>query len=132
MSNLIKYDSMQKESRLKSSAIAFSVKLVQLYDCIERKAFIKNQLARAGTSIGANIHEAEYAESTVDFIHKLGIALKECNETEYWLLVLAESCPELSENAAKLRNEAGGIRRMLISTITTIKGKIAEKEAFAR
>ena len=114
---------MQKEGRLKKSAIELSVKLIQLYDCIERKAFIKNQLARAGTSIGANIHEAEYAESTADFIHKLGIALKECNETEYWLVVLAEACTELAEKAAMLRHDAGGIRRMLISTITTIKGK---------
>ena len=114
---------MQKEGKLKNAAVAFSVKLVQLYDSIERKTFIKNQLARAGTSIGANIHEAEYAESTSDFIHKLGISLKECNETEYWLIVLAEACPALADEASKLRHEAGSIRRMLISTITTIKGR---------
>jgi len=95
----------------------------RLYDSMECKAFIKNQLARSGTSIGANIHEAEYAESTSDFIHKLGIALKECNETEYWLIVLAEACPELAEKASQLRHDAGGIRRMLISTITTLKGR---------
>ena len=114
---------MQREGRLKKTAVELSVKLIKLYDSIECKAFIKNQLARSGTSIGANIHEAEYAESTSDFIHKLGIALKECNETEYWLIVLAEACPELAEKASQLRHDAGGIRRMLISTITTLKGR---------
>ena len=101
--------------------IEFSIKLVTLYDGIERKAFLKQQLARAGTSIGANVHEAEYAESPGDFIHKLKIALKECNETQYWLEILEVTCPELTQSVQHLHHEAGSIRRMLIASINTVQ-----------
>ena len=108
-----------EKGKLKRAAIEFSVKLIHLYDNVEKKAFLKNQLARSGSSIGANIHEAEYAESRDDFVHKLKIALKECNETEYWLQVFAATCPEFEQTANNLRYEAGIIRRMLISSIQT-------------
>ena len=92
-----------EKGKLKRAAIEFSVKLIHLYDNVEKKAFLKNQLARSGSSIGANIHEAEYAESRDDFVHKLKIALKECNETEYWLQVFAATCPEFEQTANNLR-----------------------------
>lgn len=111
-------DAMDKD-RLRQATISLSVRLVQLYDQIERRSFLKNQLARAGTSIGANLFEARYAESPDDFVHKLRIALKECHECEYWLEVLASACPELATTAASLRRDAGSIRRMLISSINT-------------
>ena len=109
---------MEKD-RLRHAAISLSVRLVQLYDQIERRSFLKNQLARAGTSIGANLFEARYAESPDDFVHKLRISLKECHECEYWLEVLATACPELATTAESLRRDAGSIRRMLISSINT-------------
>lgn len=56
-----------------------------------KKYGISRQLIRSGTSIGANVREAQNAESAADFIHKLNIALKELNETEYWLLLCKES-----------------------------------------
>ncbi|MBQ5664742.1 MAG: four helix bundle protein [Akkermansia sp.] len=115
---------MEREGRLKRAAIDLAIKIVHLYDKIERKAFMKQQLGKAGTSVGANIHEADYAESPEDFIHKMKIALKECHECEFWLIVLAESCPELADEAALLRQEAGSIRRMLISSITTLQNKL--------
>ena len=111
--------SEQKKGKLIRLSIAFSVKVIALHDRINQKGFLKNQLARAATAIGANIHEADYAESRSDFIHKLKIALKECHESEYWLMVLAESCPELAEEAHMLRHDAGGIRYMLIASINT-------------
>ena len=83
-----------------------------------------NQLLRAGTSIGANIHEAQYAQGTKDFISKLEIALKECNETNYWLELLFEtySLSQLDfETFQKLCIE---LRRMLVSSITTLKSKL--------
>ena len=107
------------KDKLRQAAICLSVQLVQLYDKIERRAFLKNQLARAGTSVGANLHEARYAESPDDFIHKLRLSLKECHECEYWLEVLSTSCPELAAEADRLQREAGVIRRMLISSINT-------------
>ena len=115
---------MERKGRLKRAAVDLAIRLVHLYDNIERKAFLKQQLARAGTSVGANIHEADYAESSVDFIHKLKIALKECHECEFWLEVLAESCPELSAESEALRQDAGSIRRMLISSITTCQKRL--------
>ena len=82
-----------------------------------------NQLLRSGTSIGANIHEAQYAQGTKDFISKLEIAQKECYETEYWLELLFETgC--IKESAYKaIQNDCGAIRRMLIASLNTIKSK---------
>ena len=82
-----------------------------------------NQLLRSGTSIGANIHEAQYAQSKKDFISKLEIAQKECYETEYWLQLLFETgCMSESKYKA-IQNDCGAIRRMLIASLKTIKSK---------
>ena len=88
-----------------------------------KETVLINQLLRSGTSIGANIHEAQYAQGTKDFISKLEIAQKECYETEYWLELLFETgCIE--EPAYKvIQNDCGAIRRMLISSLNTIKTK---------
>ena len=90
----------------------------------ERKdTVLINQLLRSATSIGANIHEAQYAQSTKDFISKLEIAQKECYETEYWLELLFETNCMNEENYKALQNDCGAIRRMLISSLKTIKSK---------
>ena len=88
-----------------------------------KEAVLINQLLRSGTSIGANIHEAQYAQGTKDFISKLEIAQKECYETEYWLELFFETgCIE--ETIYKsIQNDCGAIRRMLISSLNTIKAK---------
>ena len=88
-----------------------------------KEAVLINQLLRSGTSIGANIHEAQYAQGTKDFISKFEIAQKECYETEYWLELLFETgCIE--ETIYKsIQNDCGAIRRMLISSLNTIKVK---------
>ncbi len=88
-----------------------------------KETVLINQLLRSGTSIGANIHEAQYAQGTKAFISKLEIAQKECFETEYWLELLFETgCME--EMAYKsIRNDCGVIRRMLIASLNTIKAK---------
>lgn len=88
-----------------------------------REAVLTNQLLRSGTSIGANLHEAQYAQGTKDFISKLEIAQKECYETEYWLELLFETgyIPEVQYKS--LQNSCGAIRRMLIASITTVKSR---------
>ena len=86
-----------------------------------------NQILSSGTSIGANIHEAQYAQGTRDFVSKLEIALKECHETEYWLTVLNECVPQLSEETFILRKNAGAIRYMLISSINTKLSSLNKK-----
>ncbi|MBR3767418.1 MAG: four helix bundle protein [Clostridia bacterium] len=89
----------------------------------QKESVLINQLLRAATSIGANIHEAQYAQGTKDFISKLEIAQKECYETEYWLELLFETECIAEEKYKKLHNDCGVIRRMLIASLKTIKAK---------
>ena len=84
---------------------------------------LTNQLLRSGTSIGANIHEAQYAQGAKDFISKFEIALKEAYETEYWLELLFETGYMDERTYKPIQNDCGAIRRMLISSIKTMKEK---------
>ena len=82
-----------------------------------------NQLLRCGTSIGANVHEAQYAQGAKDFISKLEIALKECNESEYWLELLYETNSLTEAEFKKFKAKCIELRRMLVSSVTTLKNK---------
>ena len=88
-----------------------------------KESVLINQFLRSGTSIGANIHEAQYAQGTKDFVSKLEIAQKECYESEYWIDLLFETDCMSEENYRTLKNDCGAIRRMLISSLKTIKSK---------
>ena len=114
------------DSVLRDKAKEFAKTIVFL--CRDMKANHKesvliNQLLRSATSIGANLHEAQYAQGTKDFISKLEIAQKECYETEYWLELLFETNCMNEEDYKTLQNDCGVIRRMLISSLKTIKSK---------
>ena len=109
------------ESKLRCLSVEFSVKIIKLCKNIKGHYSLTNQLERSGTSIGANIHEANYAQSKNDFISKLQIALKECYETEYWLELFVKSELLEIETAKEIYNECGTIRKMLISSINTAK-----------
>ena len=85
-----------------------------------------NQIIRSATSIGANIHEANYAASKADFINKFHIALKECAETEYWIEMLVGSNCITEAVSKELLNECGIIRRMLVKSVNTAKKKLDE------
>lgn len=87
----------------------------------KKESVLTNQLIRSGTSIGANIHESKYAQSTADFINKMQIALKECYESEYWLEMLNRTKCLSDDMYKELNNLCGSIRRMLISSINTVK-----------
>ena len=82
-----------------------------------------NQLLRCGTSVGANVHEAQYAQGKKDFISKFEIALKECNETEYWLELLYETKSLTEVDFKNLHSKCIELRRMLVSSVTTLKNK---------
>ena len=84
---------------------------------------IINQLLRSGTSVGANIHEAQYAQGTKDFISKLEIALKECNESEYWLELLCDTDGITKEEFEEFKKDCVEMRRMLVSSVKTMKRK---------
>ena len=99
----------------------FSIAIVTLCDAIKGKSAITNQLLRSGTSIGANIHEANYASSRADFIAKMQIALKECYETEYWLELFVKTNILSDEQYKSLKNSCGKIRKLLIASINTAK-----------
>ena len=112
------------ESKLRNLSVEFSVKIIKLCESVKGHYSLTNQLERSGTSIGANIHEANYAHSKNDFISKLQIALKECYETEYWLELFVKS--ELLDRAVAkdIYNECSTIRKILISSINTAKQNI--------
>ena len=88
-----------------------------------KESVLTNQLLRSGTSIGANLHEAQYAQGTKDFISKLEIAQKECYETEYWLELLFDTGYIPEPQYRSVQNNCGAIRRMLIASLNTIKSK---------
>ena len=102
----------------------FAVEIVNLCESMKGKSTLTNQLLRSGTSIGANIHEANYASSKADFISKMQIALKECHETEYWLKLFVKTNTINESIYNKLSNDSGKIRRILIASINTAKGSI--------
>ena len=111
------------ENKLLTLSFEFAVTIVNLVDSVKtpKSSYMLDQLARAGTSVGANIHEAQYAQSKKDFIAKLEIALKESNETSYWLKLLYETKRidmQTYQHAEKL---CGNIRRLLIASCRTAK-----------
>ena len=113
-----------KENIIKTKSFAFSIRIVRLYQylCDHRKELVMSkQLLRCGTSVGALISESEQAESRPDFIHKLGVAQKEINETIYWLELL-RATEYLTESEFKsIHQNAIEIFKMLTSIIKSAK-----------
>jgi len=113
-----------KENVLIEKSIDFGARIVKLHRYLlktKHEGVLSKQILRSGTSIGANINEAQYGNSKADFIAKLHIALKETAETEYWLRVLEKS-DYLDENmAASLLSDCLEIKRILIASIKTAK-----------
>ncbi len=114
------------ESVLRDKSREFAKDIVFLCRRLKKngvESVLLNQLLRSGTSIGANIHEAQYAQSKPDFIHKLEVSLKECNESEYWIRVLFDVDSLQREEFEKFEKECIDIRRMLVSSVTTLKNR---------
>lgn len=113
------------DSKLRTQSIDFAVSIIHLVKKLKekRESIISNQIGRSGTSIGANIHEAQYAHSEADFVSKLQIALKEANETGYWLELLYKTDYIDEAEYKSLSSACSGIRVMLISSIKTVKNK---------
>ena len=104
-----------------TESMNFAIATVLTLDTVERRGVLKNQLLRSSTSIGANIREAQYASSRADFIAKLQIALKESNESEYWLELMSNTQTLEPDKAETLLNTCRRIRFMLIRSIKTAK-----------
>ena len=113
------------ESKLRTLSIDFAVQILNLVKFLksQHETIVSNQIGRAGTSIGANIHEAQYAHGKPNFIAKLQIALKEANETRYWLELLLKTNYIDETKYQELDNVCSRIRVMLIKSINTANGK---------
>ena len=112
-----------QESKLRDQSLDFAVHIINLVKDLKSKheTIISNQIGRSGTSIGANIREAQYAHGKPDFIAKMQIALKEANETGYWLELLYKTGYIIEQTYKSLDSACTSIRVMLISSINTSK-----------
>jgi four helix bundle protein len=114
------------EYPLREKSYAFALRIIKLYKYLvaEHKEFVlSKQVLRSGTAIGALISEAKFGQSTADFISKMNIALKEANETDYWLSLLKDS-DYIDEKLYKsLHKDVNELISMLVSTVKTLKSK---------
>ena len=113
-----------KQNILRDKSYAFALRIIKLYKylCSEKKEYvISKQVLKAGTSIGALVRESEFAQSKADFVSKLSIALKEANETDYWLSLLKDSEYITEEMYNSIAPDAVELIKMLTSSIKTAK-----------
>ena len=116
---------MKKTAKEKSKAFAIRIVRLYRYLCDEKKEFVlSKQLLRSGTSIGANLAEAECAISRKDFLSKIYIALKECKETIYWLELLHETDYLTEQEFQSVSSDCEELRRILSSTTKTINSTL--------
>ncbi len=111
------------ESIMSEKALLFAGRIIKLHEYLTKKReyIISKQIVRSGTSIGANLFEADYAQSTADFVSKLHIALKETSETEYWLKLLRISDHISDKMAESMLKDCIELKKMLVSAINTAK-----------
>lgn len=126
MNNICNEDSSlyNKDSLLNSKSFSFAVRVVEMVKYIRKHTddFVLNkQIIRSGTAIGALIMESEYAQSRSDFINKLSVALKEANETQYWLLLLNRTGYLEDKQFASMNSDCGEIMALLTASIKTAK-----------
>jgi len=115
-----------EKSVLKNKSYEFAIRIVKLSKFLqnEQKEYIlSKQILRSGTAIGALLREAEFAQGTADFIHKMHISLKEANETEYWLCILKDTEYLEIRLFESLHSEVKELIAMLVSSIKTLKSK---------
>ena len=116
------------DGALQTKSFAFAVRIVNLYKHLseKKKEFVlSKQLLRSGTAIGALVREADQAESKPDFIHKMAIALKEANETEYWILLLQERGYLTGMEAESLLTDDRELLKLLTSIVNSTKRGMA-------
>ena len=112
-----------KKNIVKDKSFAFALRVIKLYKFLqnEKDFVMSKQLLRSATSIGAMVREAEHAESKPDFIHKISIALKEANETEYWLELLYQSDFIDEKQFASINADCSELLKLLTSITKTAK-----------
>lgn len=109
-----------------SKSFDFALRVVRLSKFLQetkREFVLSKQVLRSGTAIGALVREAEHAESKADFIHKMSIALKEANETLYWLDLLHQTEFIENKNFQSIRNDSEELLKLLVTIVKTSKNK---------
>ncbi|MFN5310148.1 MAG: four helix bundle protein [Candidatus Kapaibacterium sp.] len=117
---------MKKENIIHTKTYAFALRVIKLYKHLadEKKEFVlSKQVLRSGTAIGALVKESEFAQSKPDFINKMYIALKEANETEYWLMLLKDSGYINDESYKSIHTEIHEIISILVAIVKSSKTK---------
>jgi len=115
------------ENKVAPKSLAFAIRIVKLYKWIvetQKEFVISKQLLRSGTAIGALIWEAEHAQSKLDFLNKMNVALKESNETMYWLILLKETQYLKEDEFESIYADAEELLKMLASIVKTTKMKL--------
>src|SRR3954463_14866454 len=111
-----------KPNPVATKSYAFALNIIKMYKHLieqSKEYVLSKQLLRSGTSIGALIKEAEHAQSKADFLNKMNVALKEANETEYWLMLLKDTNYISEKEFASMANDASEILKVLISIVKT-------------
>ena len=120
---------MKKENVVINKSYAFALRIVKLYKYLvyEKKEYVlSKQLLRSGTSIGALIKEGEHAQSKADFLNKMNVALKEANETQYWIELLRDSSYLSSEESLSIYDNADELIRLLASIVKSTKQSLGK------
>ena len=118
----------RERSLLLTKSEDFAGRIIKMYQYLtdqKKELIISKQILRSGTSIGANITESRNAQSTADFTHKLSIALKEADETVYWLKNLYKGGYLNEKEYESINNDADELVRLLVSSIKTLKDRHA-------
>ncbi|MBW2163424.1 MAG: four helix bundle protein [Deltaproteobacteria bacterium] len=115
-----------KKNIVKEKSFAFALRIIKLHRFLQdekREYVLSKQLLRSGTAIGALVREAEQAESKADFIHKMAIALKEANETDYWIELLYQSETLEEKGFSSIKPDITELIKLLTSIIKTSRDK---------
>ncbi|MCF7920486.1 MAG: four helix bundle protein [Candidatus Cloacimonetes bacterium] len=119
------------KNEVKERSMDFALRIVKLYQylCREKNEYvISRQVLKSGTAIGALVREAEFGESKADFVHKMSIALKEANETEYWLILLVRSSYLTDKQFDDIGKDIDILVKLLVSIVKTGRGNMRKDE----
>ena len=120
-----------KDNVVKDKSYAFALRVIKAYQFIsekKREFVLSKQMLRSGTAIGALVREAEHAQSKADFINKMNIALKEANETEYWLMLLKDSEYIDEKSFTSIHQDCAEVVKLLITIVKTTKTNLKNNQ----
>lgn len=120
-----------KESILRTKSYKFAIRIVNFFQFLrkaKKEYVLSKQILKSGTAIGALIKEAEFGQSRADFVNKMQIALKEANETDYWLNILRDTGFINNKMFQSLNDDCQELIKLLVATVKTAKKRIVKSE----